>query len=41
MFFVYCLALEPTSDQDRSGDITGEQHYIILLLCYSYMNNKH
>ena len=36
MFFIYFLALEPTSDKNKSGDTTREQHYIILLLCYSW-----
>ena len=33
MFFIHCLALEAPSDQDRSGDIARELHYIILFLC--------
>ena len=39
MLFIYCLAPEPPSDKDRS-DITSEQNYIILDLCYSYMRSN-
>ena len=35
MFFIYCLALQPTSDKDKSEDLTREQltlYYITLVL---------
>ena len=35
MFFIYCLALEPTSEKDNSADLTCEQltlYYITLVL---------